>query len=84
MNILAIYSKYFVHSTESQAGQALQRNIQKIIEESNIKSDFEFLRRGVVGSYKDELPEELGKKLDEWSIKFLKEANLTSEQVFGM
>lgn len=58
--------------------------MEEVKEMGNLKNDFKFMRRGIVGSYKDELPEELVKKLDQWSAKFLKEANATSEQVFGL
>lgn len=42
------------------------------------------MRRGVIGSYKDELSEELATKIDQWSETFLKEADVTNEQLFGL
>lgn len=41
------------------------------------------MRRGIVGSYKDELPEHLEKKLDEWIELNLSKAGVTREQLFG-
>lgn len=70
--------------TESAAGEALQKNIDQIKADMDIQSDFQFFRRGVVDCYKDELSEELVKKLDQWSMQFLDEAGITSEQVFGL
>lgn len=58
--------------------------MEEVKEMTQVKNDFQFMRRGVVGSYKDELSEELAKKLDQWSAKYLKEANATNESVFGL
>ncbi|XP_073842999.1 amine sulfotransferase-like [Musca autumnalis] len=45
--------------------------------------DFQFLRRGIVGCYKDELTPELQKKIDIWSHNYLAQHGLTEEEIFG-
>lgn len=49
----------------------------------NSSNTFQFMRRGIVGSYKDELTEDQAKRIDAWSEKFLKESGVSSEDVFG-
>ncbi|XP_061394228.1 luciferin sulfotransferase-like [Musca vetustissima] len=49
----------------------------------NIKEDFQFMRRGIVGSYRDELSPDLQTKIDEWSKKVLAEHGLAEEDIFG-
>lgn len=51
---------------------------------NNSESSFQFMRRGIVGSHKDELTPEQIKKIDDWSAKFLEEAGVTNEEVFGL
>lgn len=41
------------------------------------------MRRGIVGSFKDELTPELIKKIDQWSADFLKTYGLKEEDIFG-
>ncbi|XP_061394226.1 sulfotransferase 1B1-like [Musca vetustissima] len=50
---------------------------------NKVKPDFEFMRRGIVGSYKDELSPETQAKLDEWIAEHLKEFNISLEEIFG-
>ncbi|XP_073839453.1 sulfotransferase 1 family member D1-like [Musca autumnalis] len=45
--------------------------------------DFQFLRRGIVGSFKDELTPELREKIDNWSQNYLAQHGLTEEDIFG-
>ncbi|XP_073836856.1 sulfotransferase 1 family member D1-like [Musca autumnalis] len=47
------------------------------------KEDFQFMRRGIVGSFKDELTPELQEKIDNWSRNFLAQHGLTEEDIFG-
>lgn len=51
---------------------------------NNSDSTFQFMRRGIVGSHKDELTADQVKRIDVWSEKYLKEAGVTSEEVFGL
>ncbi|XP_053954912.1 sulfotransferase 1 family member D1-like isoform X1 [Anastrepha ludens] len=64
-----------------------QVNPTKIIkntdDRSNVEADFQFMRRGIVGSYKDELSETNQRRLNEWSAQFLQEFNLTAADIFG-
>ncbi|XP_073847784.1 sulfotransferase 1 [Musca autumnalis] len=41
--------------------------------------EFRFVRRGIVNSHKDELPEDVINKLDEWTYEYLNDLNLTVE-----
>lgn len=41
------------------------------------------MRRGIVGSFKDELTPELQAKIDNWSSNFLAEHGVTEEDIFG-
>ncbi|KAI8117266.1 Amine sulfotransferase [Lucilia cuprina] len=50
----------------------------------NVRADFEFMRRGVVGSHKDELTPEIQKKLDDWIAEHLKKINIKLEDIFGI
>lgn len=51
---------------------------------NNSDNDFQFMRRGIVGSHKDELSLELIEKIDQWSAKFLDAAGVTNEELFGL
>ena len=42
------------------------------------------MRRGVVGSHKDELSPEVQKKLDDWIAENLKKFNINLEDIFGV
>lgn len=41
------------------------------------------MRRGIVGSFKDELTPELQVKIDKWTKEFLGKHGLTEEDIFG-
>lgn len=41
------------------------------------------MRRGIVGSFKDELTPELIAKIDKWSADFLGQHGLKEEDIFG-
>ncbi|XP_030565356.1 estrogen sulfotransferase-like isoform X1 [Drosophila novamexicana] len=49
----------------------------------NTTKDFEFMRRGVVGSYNDELSAEHRQKLDKWTSDFLKPYDISESDIFG-
>ncbi|XP_017841118.1 sulfotransferase family cytosolic 1B member 1-like [Drosophila busckii] len=49
----------------------------------NTTDDFEFMRRGIVGAYNDELSEAQKQKLDDWTAEFLLEYNLKESDIFG-
>ncbi|KAM7356189.1 luciferin sulfotransferase-like [Cochliomyia hominivorax] len=48
-----------------------------------VRADFEFMRRGIVGSHKDELTPDIQKKLDDWITEHLKKFNIKFEDIFG-
>ncbi|ALC39533.1 maker495 [Drosophila busckii] len=45
--------------------------------------DFEFMRRGIIGAYKDELTAEQRLDLDQWIANFLQQYNLKESDIFG-
>ncbi|XP_030565409.1 sulfotransferase family cytosolic 1B member 1-like [Drosophila novamexicana] len=49
----------------------------------NTTEDFEFMRRGVVGSYNDELSALQRQKLDKWTSDFLKAYDIRESDIFG-
>ncbi|XP_075161038.1 sulfotransferase 1E1-like [Haematobia irritans] len=63
-----------------------QTNMTSDLKESTttVKKEFEFMRRGIVGSYKDELTPELQNKIDNWSREFLAQHDLTEEILFNL
>lgn len=61
------YYKCFLIS-ESKTGKALNEKWQK---ETN--SDFRFMRRGIVGSHREELSQEQCDRIDAWSDKCMKD-----------
>ncbi|XP_075161025.1 sulfotransferase 1 family member D1-like [Haematobia irritans] len=63
-----------------------QTNMTSGLKESTpfVKGEFEFMRRGIVGSYKDELTPELQTKIDNWSREFLAQHDLTEEMLFNL
>uniref|UniRef100_A0A1A9WEK7 Sulfotransferase domain-containing protein n=1 Tax=Glossina brevipalpis TaxID=37001 RepID=A0A1A9WEK7_9MUSC len=48
----------------------------------NVQSEFRFIRRGIVGSYKDELSIESQNKLDKWTEEYLGRFNLNLSDIF--
>ncbi|XP_070073995.1 luciferin sulfotransferase-like [Drosophila takahashii] len=55
-------------------------NIKKLRKTTN---DFNFMRRGIVGSYKDELSPEQQDKIDKWTQSYLKEYGIQESDIFG-
>ncbi|XP_016959226.1 sulfotransferase 1 family member D1-like [Drosophila biarmipes] len=51
---------------------------------NNAGDDYQFLRRGIVGSYKDELSSENKDKIDKYTSTFLEKYGLTESDIFGV
>ncbi|XP_013116937.2 sulfotransferase 1E1 [Stomoxys calcitrans] len=49
----------------------------------HIRSDFEYMRRGIVGAFKDELSHKTLSTLDNWTADNLKIYDVTLEDIFG-
>ncbi|XP_058980004.1 sulfotransferase 1C2 isoform X2 [Musca domestica] len=49
----------------------------------SVNENFEFMRRGIVGSFKDELTPELQAKIDEWSRQILAQHGLTETEIYS-
>ncbi|XP_037928502.1 luciferin sulfotransferase-like [Teleopsis dalmanni] len=49
----------------------------------SVKFDFEFMRRGIIGSYKDELSQDNQRKIINWSERYLDKHKLTIKELFG-
>ncbi|XP_017031992.1 luciferin sulfotransferase-like [Drosophila kikkawai] len=47
------------------------------------KDNFDFMRRGIIGSYKDELSSEQVDKIDKWTQRCLLEYGITEFDIFG-
>ncbi|XP_039966702.1 sulfotransferase 1 family member D1-like isoform X1 [Bactrocera tryoni] len=63
-----------------------QTNPTEIIKGSGqrtVATDFEFMRRGIVGSYKDELSERNQRRINDWSEQFLSQFNVREADIFG-
>ncbi|XP_017841408.2 sulfotransferase 1C2A [Drosophila busckii] len=64
--------------------QSKYTNLTGLLKETqNVSADFEFMRRGIVGSFKDELSVEQRQKLDAWTAEFLSVYNLKESDIFG-
>lgn len=51
---------------------------------STPNKDFEYFRKGVVGSSRQELSADLVNKLEEWNKLNLEAAGVTSEELYGV
>lgn len=72
-------------STESSSGKAQQSQIDQIKDmNNNSGSNFQFMRKGVIGSHKDDLTSEQIQRIDSWSEVFLKSAGTTEKEIFGL
>ncbi|XP_023307676.2 luciferin sulfotransferase-like [Lucilia cuprina] len=60
-------------------------NLTYLLKENmpGVKEDFQFMRRGIVGSFKDELTPELIARIDKWTADFLGKQGLKEEDIFG-
>lgn len=84
-DFVCIFLNFISLFIDSPAGKLQQQRIDKIKDSNNnSNNDFQFMRRGIVGSYKDELPEHLIKKVDEWTEFHLRKAGVTSNELFGV
>ncbi|KAL5290951.1 hypothetical protein ACFFRR_010384 [Megaselia abdita] len=63
--------------------ESLKRNSEFLTKNRN-QEKFEFLRKGKVGSFKNELSEDIIRRFDEWEDKKLKEAGVTREELYGV
>ncbi|KAM7355798.1 sulfotransferase 1E1-like isoform 2-T2 [Cochliomyia hominivorax] len=52
-------------------------------ETPDVKEEFQFMRRGIVGSFKDELTPELITKIDKWTANILGKHGIKEEDIFG-
>lgn len=78
----AVFHLSFNSMKNNKANQTRQELINQIKKTSGIEENqFEFFRKGKVGSYKEELPEGYSEKIDEWSQKFLDQAGLTTNDL---
>uniref|UniRef100_T1GXK2 Uncharacterized protein n=1 Tax=Megaselia scalaris TaxID=36166 RepID=T1GXK2_MEGSC len=72
-----------VDNIHSSSGRAMQTLIDEIKYLNNNKGNqFQFMRRGIVGSYKDELTVDEIYKIDSWSEQILKQAGVRNEEIF--
>ncbi|XP_017031991.1 sulfotransferase 1B1-like [Drosophila kikkawai] len=69
----------FKNMKESKFGN--HTNFFKTFHET--KDDFDFMRRGIIGSYKDELSSEQVDKIDKWTQRCLQEYGISESDIFG-
>ncbi|KAL5276168.1 hypothetical protein ACFFRR_001778 [Megaselia abdita] len=69
------------NSKASEKTKELVERLDKAVGEEN--NEFNFYRKGEVGSFKEEFPEGYTEKLDAWSEKYLKEAGLTADKILN-
>uniref|UniRef100_A0A1A9WEK8 Sulfotransferase domain-containing protein n=1 Tax=Glossina brevipalpis TaxID=37001 RepID=A0A1A9WEK8_9MUSC len=62
-----------------------QANLTEMMKETfpDVSEDFEFMRRGIVGSYRDELTPEMQTKINNWTAAILARHGLTEQDIFG-
>ncbi|XP_055917405.1 amine sulfotransferase isoform X2 [Eupeodes corollae] len=61
-----------------------EKEFQSIKQAAGVEvEEFRFVRRGVVGSHKDELPHEVIEEFDEWTDDNLKDFNLTVDEIIS-
>ncbi|XP_020803227.1 sulfotransferase family cytosolic 1B member 1-like [Drosophila serrata] len=74
----------FKHLSFDNMKENKYTNPTKLIQNSyNAKEDFNFMRRGIVGSYRDELNPEQINKLDRWTQDYLQEYGINEADIFG-
>uniref|UniRef100_A0A1I8NZE6 Sulfotransferase domain-containing protein n=1 Tax=Stomoxys calcitrans TaxID=35570 RepID=A0A1I8NZE6_STOCA len=74
-----------IHLSFDKMKENRQTNITFLMREQvpTISEDFQFMRRGIVGSYRDEMSPALQAQIDNWSRKYLALHGLTEEDIFG-
>uniref|UniRef100_A0A1A9V4E0 Sulfotransferase domain-containing protein n=1 Tax=Glossina austeni TaxID=7395 RepID=A0A1A9V4E0_GLOAU len=62
-----------------------QANLTEMMKETfpDVPENFQFMRRGIVGSYRDELTPEVQAKIDSWTASILSKHGLTEKDIFG-
>uniref|UniRef100_A0A1I8P1X2 Sulfotransferase domain-containing protein n=1 Tax=Stomoxys calcitrans TaxID=35570 RepID=A0A1I8P1X2_STOCA len=62
-----------------------QTNLTGTLKETvpGVKEEFQFMRRGIVGSHKDEMTPELCIEIENWSKVQLAQHDLTEKDIFG-
>ncbi|KAI8036605.1 sulfotransferase 1E1-like [Drosophila gunungcola] len=58
-------------------------NYTALQEYTNLNDNFQFMRRGIVGSYKDELSSDSQNKINKWTESFLQEYGIAESDIFG-
>ncbi|XP_030372482.1 sulfotransferase 1C1-like isoform X2 [Scaptodrosophila lebanonensis] len=59
-------------------------NLTGLLKQSyEINENFDFMRRGIVGSFKDELSDDHRKKLDKWTNDILQQYGIKESDIFG-
>ncbi|KAL5280700.1 hypothetical protein ACFFRR_004608 [Megaselia abdita] len=64
----------------SKAGQTLQKIMEDI---HGTSGEFKFIRRGEIGSHKDELPEGYSEKMDNWSERSLVGSGVAMDDILS-
>ncbi|XP_013109277.2 sulfotransferase 1 family member D1 [Stomoxys calcitrans] len=77
--------KLLEHLSFSNMKDNKQVNLTSEIKQlsKEVKDEFEFMRRGIVGSFKDEMTPELQAKINKWSEDILVQHGLSEEEIFG-
>ncbi|XP_075162306.1 sulfotransferase 1B1-like isoform X2 [Haematobia irritans] len=58
-------------------------NSAKEEDPNSVTTEFQLMRRGIIGSFKDEITPELQAKIDNWSSKCLAQYGITEGELFG-
>ncbi|KAL5273426.1 hypothetical protein ACFFRR_000262 [Megaselia abdita] len=69
------------NSKTNKQSQEFLKQLNKDLGEEN--KDYNFFRKGKVGSFKEEFPEGYAEKIDAWSDKYLKAAGLTMDEILN-
>ncbi|KAL5280699.1 hypothetical protein ACFFRR_004608 [Megaselia abdita] len=70
----------FQSMKNSKAGQTLQKIMEDI---HGTSGEFKFIRRGEIGSHKDELPEGYSEKMDNWSERSLVGSGVAMDDILS-
>ncbi|KAL5276710.1 hypothetical protein ACFFRR_002122 [Megaselia abdita] len=73
----------FKEMKESTSMIQLQEIVDRLKARFDTNKDFQFMRKGTIGSYKEELTESMIKDLDCWTKKALEYRNLTEDQILN-
>ncbi|XP_032597965.1 sulfotransferase family cytosolic 1B member 1 [Drosophila grimshawi] len=70
-------------SFDTMKGSEHNNPTRRLKQGQKTTEDFEFMRRGIVGSYKDELSAVAKEKMDKWTKDSLKDYGITESDIFG-